>query len=1750
MPKGSSTLAPDVEQPSNVLLPYSGKDVLRVSTDTFQVTAKPHPILSNTVYAEGLEGQTIHQLARAAGIEGFYVAYLNGSKLDPWHCQQIRPKRGTNLVIKAVAQGGGGGNGRKAIAAVLQVVIAIVSVFTFGAALAAQGVTLATASTLQLGLAAAAGAAVSMVGGLAISALVRPQTTSIPTYNDPTVSSISGTRNNAVPYGTLPQVLGRVRMFPLYIGKPFTEIEGSDQYLRVFLTFGYGPLSISDIRIGETPITEYDGVEYEWRPGADDDTPITIFPNSVHEESLSVELPTSDFVFIEQDISATTISITNTGVLSVDAGTPFAGFEVGDIIWVRRELHNLNIGYHRIAEVLSSSSLQLESKGPYRTDSYVKVSYGPDLRVILARLTKDQNWVQRRSRQGATELSVDLSMPSGLVKYDDTSGGRRYEACAWEISYKAADASVWTYVDMIERREKTPTLVRVSKKWSVTAGQYDVRVRQISRPAPNDSVKNLTIWSALRTITGSDPVIAQNVSKLAMRIKATGQLNNVLDSVNAIVQTQCLDWNGAEWVLQATSNPASLYRHILQGRSNPRPVLDAKIDLDTLADWHEACTDGNRAFNAVLESSKTLLDTLIDVAAIGYATFAYSDGLFSVIQDKPQDTPVQLFTPRNSWNFEGRKTFRVQPHGLRVKFTNPDTNWDRDEAFVYADGYDDTNATYLEAMETIGITNHDQAWRYGRYMLAQAKLRPETYSLMVDIEHLVVQRGDLVRVTHDVPLFGLGYARVVSTTLSGSDVTAIDLDHPVTMESGKDYAVRIRRVNGTQVYATVTTVAGDQDELTFATPITGITADDLVVFGEAGSESVEMIVKAIEPKGDLAAILTLLDAAPAVHTADTGLIPEHDSQVSIGGASGSAGVTAPVISSVSSTEDDEPTIRVAMGALQSQAGFIPVSYQLQFKEDESQTWESLPPFPIVQGTLIIEGVEKGQVYDIRVRIIGSDGSLSPWRTVEDFVVEGDPTRPANPLNLRLDGTDLVWTYLSPPANLAGFYVRVDPSGGSSWEDAAKINPRPITDTRLNVQAYLSKGTKRFFVKAVTTQGVESEGSASLLKVITEEYGRQVVVFQDHVDEDFVDGTITNGSVVSDELVADVDAAGVKPFWALDYEDPDDEDTVLNSPAFWLDDSFDFWLNTPVYDDLVFETTFNPTLASGAGPYRVTTVTTFAGKRPRVEYKFQAGDEWEVWPGTLHGVQEPVSIIFRVTIPGTDVQGKITAFTIYVDSSILEETFVGQVVSPGGTRLTLTRPFTNIVQVGDIRVYGESSSNLSIPIGTVIYAPTVLSSDFLECNGQTVSRSTYAQLWSYASSNSLVDNGNDAAFGTGDGSMTFTLPDWSGLFIVASSPAGSTTPVPYDPVSNGIVNVTWKETSGAGTATYTEIDDGTRQPSVPNTADLIYNQVAAGDPDDGSAIAVFGFNTSAVTTGATKITVWVYGDRTNSWGQVHANITVNGVSKTKTAYALDGTASWHSIEFTDTWTQADLLAGVTVTLENVVTGGGVPSHVRVYAMYVDITPVAAAAVNVLSTGGAASVTLTAEQSGLPVHGHSATGGSHTHTVTDPGHGHSVTDPGHTHTVTADAGSHTHTLSSGATNVMVLDAGGSYGAATGTDFIMDPVTITANTSTHNHTLDAGGTTGISIVSATTGISLSTADAEPTIGDSAADTDAEESHENRPPFVALKILMKVTSPGGGNLRAIVVDKNVSLGPLLKILDDVGNDIGGTLDCTVKGY
>lgn len=298
----------------------------------------------------GRAGQTIAEL----------IAEANGGHLDPmmvdhgrvligddviparlWHV--VRPKAGSVVVFRLVPQGG------NALRIVLMLAIVVAAAYLGPLAAGAIGFT--TAAVGAAGAAAAAGVAtgvISAAGMMLLNALIPQRMPSLNTRQPSQVYSISGGRNTAAPWGVVPVVLGRHRMPPLYLARVYTEVVGQSQYFRLYFIWGYGPLRVEDMRIGETLLADFDDVEVEHREGLPDDAPVTLYPGQVFEEALSIHLDDNGEWNVrrtEPDTDEISIDISfSQGLVKYDKqkGTPkvtSAEFEiqmqrVGDAAWV------------------------------------------------------------------------------------------------------------------------------------------------------------------------------------------------------------------------------------------------------------------------------------------------------------------------------------------------------------------------------------------------------------------------------------------------------------------------------------------------------------------------------------------------------------------------------------------------------------------------------------------------------------------------------------------------------------------------------------------------------------------------------------------------------------------------------------------------------------------------------------------------------------------------------------------------------------------------------------------------------------------------------------------------------------------------------------------------------------------------------------------------------------------------------------------------------------------------------------------------------------------------------------------------------------------------------------------------------------------------------------------------------------------------------------------------------------------------
>lgn len=466
---------------------------------------------------------------------------------------------------------------------------------------------------------------------------------------------------------------------------------------------------------------------------------------------------------------------------------------------------------------------------------------------------------------------------------------------------------------------------------------------------------------------------------------------------------------------------------------------------------------------------------------------------------------------------------------------------------------------------------------------------------------------------------------------------------------------------------------------------------DLVAFGLYDEETVEMLIKSIEPGSDLTARLTLVDAAPGVHQATTGTIPAFDSQMTLPRV-GPDAVPKPLLDRVASDEsvmirsvDGSLTPRILVSLHFGSGAYRPVAIlEVQYRPTGQTAWQRFTldqPSGSVQ--VAVTDVEAGVEYDLRLRTVGTAGETSGWLTIDRHLVIGKSSPPPDVTGLSWNDQRLVWAYPDAPPDLAGFAVRVQVGTRNSWSDALPLHDGLISSTTFPL--FRDSGVRTYLVKALDTSQNESLNAATILV----DYGSLATQnIAELVDLEALGfpGTLTQGSVIGGQLMADSTVAAwtsddapwwtadANPAWASAYAEMAYVATII-PPIEWLGGT------------LLLELTVQADgwhldyAQDGSGP--------FWGDPSAIVWTADADPFWSTdpdvyvpWTGSLKNYTRQ-AYRFRLTTRSGATQGRCTHYQLIFDMPDVEETVLGLALGAEGTRVPLAKTYRAIVVVAPV-----------------------------------------------------------------------------------------------------------------------------------------------------------------------------------------------------------------------------------------------------------------------------------------------------------------------------------------------------------------------------------------------------------------------------------------------------------------------------------
>jgi sulfur carrier protein ThiS len=947
---------------------------------------------------------------------------------------------------------------------------------------------------------------VMLVGSALINAIAPIRPPVMGERNDPGSAErqlmVNGGSNRGSPYGSIPVVLGKVRMTPLLGSNNFLTYENErDSYLSMLLVWGYGPLNIDDTsyKIGDVPLSSF---------------------TNVTKVTLDRKTEPSDTVKRNFDaIYGKDITQVNTAVELVCEGNPETA-----------------------------------------------VTPGP--------------WFEAATVEPVSSVTIALHFPQGLRRIDvkgDTAGNSYPVAVTFRVEYSNNNGATWNLLEVFTIGGDTAKKdgFTNTKTYHVSENQLIIRVRRETGDNTEDNsnrryyfTSNLQNVTFLRNAHPAVDPVGSKIAKTAFKIKATDQLNGSIQGVSAVVQTWCKTWNGSAWVDGATSNPAALMRYVLEHPANPRRVTNAasQINLTQLQYFHDYCTARGFEYNSTLGQTRSVLEVIRDICAAGRASPALVDGKWTVVIDEIKPNVIQHFTPHNSWGFEGVKALPKRPDGLRINYFDQDYDYQESEIIVYDIGKNENNASLFESITLPGVTKRSLVIDHAKWHMAQMKLRPELYTLNTDIEYLVCNRGDRVKVMHDVPMWGLGSGRIKNRLASN----VFELDEDVPYQAGVTYVVRIRGEDGSSNLRTIvessnvtkfsrtngitkitfdntghpfnagdslnlkitgainidstvipesfddnniyysengpdiieTTVSGyvswkdgyySKIKVNSALTVTEANNSCLFLYGQNKNESQDLIVLSIEPSNNNNARITLVDYGV---TDSYNIFTQYQSLSET--TVFESQITLPPLLQIDNYKNKIPTItgfvsdesvmervsksvfKYAINVTYFNAPQLPTtteSVEVQYDLSESTSDVNLRSIfvPYQKGSVTIPDVNQGETYKIRMRYISNTGRLSEWSSYSNHTVVGKT---------------------NPPSQVTEFAVTSDKSSGQlllSWRD----NPEPDTftyevrtedfgwgnndvhlifygDANKVITKYVSNGSVTFYIRAIDSSGNYSQ----------------------------------------------------------------------------------------------------------------------------------------------------------------------------------------------------------------------------------------------------------------------------------------------------------------------------------------------------------------------------------------------------------------------------------------------------------------------------------------------------------------------------------------------------------------------------------------------------------------------------------------------------------------------------------------------------
>lgn len=1154
-----------------------------------------------------------------------WIATIDGVQVLEANWSRVRPKHGHLIEVRRVMH--------KDVLRLVAVVA--LSYFTMGAGGIGGGSFLGlTGATGYI----AAGAAF-IAGSMIINKMLAPkmagkpeQAAANPTY------SLSGGRNRMRPYEPMGLVLGEPYAVPDLAAQPYTYFASGEQYLWQMFHLGINCADVTNLRIGLTPISGYQGV--------------TVTRNGLASGN-------SDFPALGTSVDSTAGALLETGVYVYRTSSP-------DTV--------------SLAIDLVTSLYQISDDGAFQ---------GLSVEVIaLYRNLAGGDWV------GFTPAVADVPAVIEMVPVTLGQDEGGITPIVAEYPRVIVPAIQGHPEGVVRMTHSSQTPHRQTVQVNVPAGQYEVRVVKVQEDVTGTNGSNAIEWVQLRSYQ-QDTADYDGQARLGIRMQASGQLNGALDEVNCQLRAKPMDfWDGTDWVTatdraSGLSNPGAQILMLARGIYNDAGRLmaglgfdDSQINIEVLKRFMVHCTEHGFEFDLFVQEAMSIGELLDAIAYAGMGEISWPDGKLGVTfysRDDPIKGVINMGTIK-ARSFE--VDYATMPTADEIEARYFDRVRGNEWKPIRVKALDVDMPRSTASLQLVGVTNEDQAATLTRFAMAQNIYQRKTVSLEMDLEYMTYRKGSIVALSHDLTQWGYSGRLQACEDVGGTITLTLDerapADNPTGGPNTRYIGLRLPGETQMRVFP-VAAFVGESRTVTLVgawpvgVPLPGSSPenpahDTLWIYDFKAVPGERLMVTSIEPNAN-GARLTLVPISDEFWDfVETGEYtpPPNNSLLQ----------PAPEVVSVVPSEQ-----------LARQGNTYYTELALSFEAtgafERAELWGARGPGEVAPPLSLLDTTQSQTLrwqgglderWHLEIRLYGQVRASVPYALIIDVL--GLRVPPPDVTELVINGNVASWPAVDVP-DLAGYLLRFQYGDNTWWETAVPMHTGIITESPYELTRR-PQGDVTVMIKAVDTTGNESVNAAAFRYGFSEIVVKNPVVILEQ-DPDFL-GDITNGEVSGGDLVADDLDFFYEPADGPMYT-PETEPMYGTSQYAQM--VYEFSVNSTEAGILVLQYTVSAESllieyqTGGSDPMY----------EPSADPMYQPVDEliygglgsWAVWPGSLDfdGKSE---IRFRLTLSAGLTQGVIYELAALIDAPEISETLSDVVVAPGGTQLALANTYRVIRSV--------------------------------------------------------------------------------------------------------------------------------------------------------------------------------------------------------------------------------------------------------------------------------------------------------------------------------------------------------------------------------------------------------------------------------------------------------------------------------------